>query len=827
LGSLVLGACSSYDLAPAYRIRRGFRRERLSYRATALNTRRLATWFAEQGVAKGDRVLVWAPNMPEYAVVLFGAWLAGVVIVPVDVRTRPDVLARLTAAARPVMAFRSRFQDAEFPPPVVQTLVLEELLPLISDRPPLESAPSVARDDLAEIIFTSGTTGTPKGAMITHGNLLSEISAMQRLIPLDERDRALSVLPLSHVLEQTIGFLLPFVSGTSVAYLQRTNAIAIRKTMQEEHTTCVVLVPELIRLMTARIEGRVRDEGKTRTWEVAHHLAPYLPVPLRRVLFRRVLKELGGALRVLGSGGAPLDPALAETWERMGVEVIQGYGLTETTAACTCNSHNARRLDSVGRPIPGLDVRIGDEDEILVRGPTVTPGYFEDPAKTADTIVDGWLHTGDVGRFDEDGFLHLTGRLAFRIVLPDGRNVYPEDVEQALNAHPLVKDSCVVRTGGPAGERVHAVLLTDSPDRAGDIVREVNRGLASHQQIAEYTAWSEPDLPRTAVLKPDRKRILAAVQQRRSNRLEAADGAVAEPASDPLANLIARTADVRPDHVRDDVEIGSDLGLDSLGRIELVSAIEGEMGRAVDEMAVGPATTVKQLRELVDAGEPRGAEVPRPRWLRTWWARLTGHGLQWLASRIQDVWIRVEVIHGDRARELPFPALLVFNYEGPYAPLLMLRAIPAHLRRRVAIAVDSRLWKGRERWQGALLSAAVQAFPFEKSGGAVRASLEETADWLDAGYAVIISPEGDPEHRGELLPFLEGTGLLAVEMRAPIVPFRIEGYWRAFEDDPPFPHLPVRRTRARVIVGDTLHIPPGTSYREATAMARRALIDTA
>lgn len=188
--------------------------------------------------------------------------------------------------------------------------------------------------------------------------------------------------------------------------------------------------------------------------------------------------------------------------------------------------------------------------------------------------------------------------------------------------------------------------------------------------------------------------------------------------------------------------------------------------------------------------------------------------------------MRLEVVHPERAAEVPLPAILIFNYQGPYAALVVLRALPPPIRSRVAIAADARLWRGRERWQGLLGALAVQAFPFVKSGGAVRPSLEEFGRWLDDGYAVIMSPEGDPEIDGEILPFLGGTGLMAVEMRVPVVPFRLEGYHRLFPRDPQFPYLPHRRGRVRLIVGEPLTFPKTTSYQEATDRARRALIET-
>jgi long-chain acyl-CoA synthetase len=479
----------------------------------------------------------------------------------------------------------------------------------------------------------------------------------------------------------------------------------------------------------------------------------------------------------------------------------------------------------VGKPIPGVELQIADDGEILLRGPTVTSGYFRNPDLTRQVFTDGWFHSGDVGHVDADGFLHIGGREAFKIVLPDGRNVYPEDVERALNLHPLVRDSCVVGIERDGGERVHAALLTTAPERGAEIVRETNRQLEAQQQIAGYTVWEEEDFPRTATLKVDRKLVRQAVE-----REQATVAGVRPPessaATDPLTAVVARTAGRPPSDIHDAAELGADLGLDSLGRVELLAAVEEELGRVVDELRVTAQTTVGELRRLVAEGSPGGPSVRFPRWQRSGWARAVGRVLLWLAFRIQDRWVRLEVVHPERAATLPFPSLLIFNYQGPYAPLTMLRAIPAHLRDRVALANDSRVWEGRDRWQGILSGFGAQAFPFAKSGGAVRPSLEELGRWLDDGYAVIISPEGEPEVEGELLPFLGGTGLIAIEMRVPVVPFRLENYWRLFPREQRFPYLPTRRGRARLIVGEPLHFPETMPHAQATERARQALIET-
>ncbi len=825
LGELVLEAAERYGDDVAFQVRRGFRLERLTFRQVGQRTRQVAGWLTAHHLVPGERVVVWAPNMPEYALLYFGAWLAGIVVVPIDLRTRQEVLDRFVAAARPRLGFKSRTLEGTFGPPVAETFVLEELFEHVRDGAPLASLPDVGPDSLCEVAFTSGTTGVPKGVVLRHGNLLAEIEGLRVAFPLKRGYRALSVLPLSHILELTITLLHSYSSGMQVTYVPRLNAATIARALRESRTTCMAVVPELLRLMLAGMERRARQEGQWARWQTAHRLAERLPHPLRRLLFRPVHRALGGHLQFFGVGGAPLNPHLAQAWERMGVRVFEGYGLTETSGAATLNNWRRQRLGTVGRPIPGVQVRIGDEGEILLRGPTVTSGYYENPALNAAAFVDGWFRSADVGFFDAEGFLHVSGREAFKIVLPDGRKVYPEDVEQTLNRHPLVKESCVVGVSRDGGETVHAVLLTDAPAQAGEIVRATNGLLEDHQQIMGFTVWSEEDFPRTPTLKVDRKLVREAVERRLATAAALRPAGPLQPA-DPLLAVVARVAGRSPSEIHDGLDLGAGLGLDSLGRVELLAAIEEELGRAVDELRVGPQTTVAELRRLVEASAVEEEAPVGTRWPRAWWARLLRPLLLGIAFRLQDRWLRLEVVHPERAARLPTPALLIFNYQGPYIPLAMLRALPPRLRSRVAIAADARLWQGRDRWQGVIAALAAQAFPFQKSGGVVGPSLEELGRWLDDGYAVIVSPEGEPEPDGEVLPFQGGTGLMAVEMQVPIVPFKVEEYWPLFPPDPRFPFLPHRRGTFRLIVGEPLTFPKGMSYREATERARQALIET-
>ncbi|MGH2366862.1 MAG: AMP-binding protein, partial [Chloroflexota bacterium] len=288
LGDLVLESAATFGYDVAFQVRRGFRLERITFRQSLRLAQQAAGWLTAKGLAPGDRLAVWSPNMPEYAVLYFGAWLAGMVVVPIDVRTGPEVLNRFVANAGARLGFKSRALEGTFGPPVEETVALEDLFDLIEDAPALDPLPAVDRESLCEIAFTSGTTGVPKGVMLTHGNLLAETAALHEGFPLQRNYRALSLLPLSHALEQAISLLLTYTSGVRVTYVPRVNAVTIARALREDRITCLVIVPELLRLLLAGIERRARQEGKWRRWQLAHRVAPHLPFPLRRLLFRPV-----------------------------------------------------------------------------------------------------------------------------------------------------------------------------------------------------------------------------------------------------------------------------------------------------------------------------------------------------------------------------------------------------------------------------------------------------------------------------------------------------------------------------------------------------------
>ena len=506
---------------------------------------RLAAWrLRTLGLQPGDRLLTWSPSAPELPAVYFGAIRAGVVLVPLDLRMAPDAIERIAAKAEPKHLALGTGRDAPdprdarldaFPTTTVDALTAEPDGSFPADwEAQLAAWPRPTRDQLFELVFTSGTTGAPKGVMLTHGNILASIEAMHRVIPPLEH-RIVSLLPLSHLLEQAVGLFYATDVGADILYVRSRNPRVIFEAIRDHRTTSMIVVPQVLDLMWAGVQREVDRSGRAAMFDRLRAVARHLPYRVRRLMFRRVHAGFGGGMRLLVSTAAFLPPVLQQAWEDMGVVVIQGYGSTECGfAACTTREDHG--LGTVGRSMPPVELKLADDGEILVHGPNVFGGYWHDEVATAAAFTaEGWYRTGDIGRFDPDGRLILMGRTKDIIVLPNGLNVYPEDIENALRVAGI-RDSVVVET---QPGRIEAVVLAPgshglpqggeapgggtgaagTPGETRDpaairaeieaAIRIANRTLAVHQRVAGWRLWPDADFPRTHTLKVKRDQIRA------------------------------------------------------------------------------------------------------------------------------------------------------------------------------------------------------------------------------------------------------------------------------------------------------------------------------
>jgi long-chain acyl-CoA synthetase len=770
-----------YGDRPALLIKPGFRTRSWSYHDLVDIAPRVARVFADMGLERGDRVVIWAVNRPEWGLAYLGAVHAGIVLVPLDVRSAPDFAAKIAqrTGAKAVLASQLTQQQAEdLQLPVI---LIESIPDRAREAPPLPPA-EVGPDDLVEVVFTSGTTGDPKGAMITHRNLVSNASVLRQVFPFRDDERLLSILPLSHLFEQTCGFLAPLFAGASIVYpVSRQPAVLIR-TFREFGVTMLLVVPAGLKLLDNAIERRVDAGGKRATFERLHRLARHLPRPLKRLLFRPVLAGFGGKFRTLAIGAAALETGLATRWQNMGFDVLQGYGATELSPVVSFTHPIRNRLGTVGEPIPGVEVRIGDDGEVLVRGENVFAGYWEDPQATAAVLdSDGFYHTGDIGELDADGFLTLRGRKKDMLAMPDGTKVYPEDIEAVLTHDERVRDAAVVGWQPPGSDlKVHAAFLLDDPSLADAIVHDANAQLGAHQQIRSHSIWPEEDFPRTPTLKIKKRVVLQRLTDdlagTRPAAAAAAGGSERPPAAGTpatVASLVASVAGVALAAASSDATLSTDLNMDSLARVELLGVIEEELGAFVDDGDLDPDTTVGQLTTMVEKARDAKRETGIFGWPLSPLVRAVGIGFQTLFMvPVFALIYRVRVTGLEHLRGLQGPVLFTPNHHLHNDVGIILTRFPLGWRWQLstAAAADDIFGNPIRGFASAVIG---NAFPLAREG-AVRRSLELLGARLDRGFSILIFPEGKLTVGGPLQPFKTGTGLVAVEGATPVVPMRLK-----------------------------------------------------
>jgi long-chain acyl-CoA synthetase len=526
-------AVSRYGDRPALSMRRDDATlEAWTYREFERRARIAAWRLRALGLEPGDRILTWSPSCPELAATYFGAMRARLITVPLDMRMSPDAISGVVASAGPRRLILGTGHDAPNPADAgleaFPTTTVDEIAADPDDTFPADWEAQLAAweapkpEEIFELIFTSGTTSAPKGVMLGHDNVVASVHSFNSLVPPMEH-RLVSLLPLSHLLEQSVGLFYATSVGADIHYVRSRNPRVIFDALRERRVTSMVLVPQFIDLFWGSLQREVDKRGLTRVVAAIRPVARRMPVGVRRLLFRSIHSQLGGSFRLFLSAGAYLPPAVQQAWEDIGVTILQGYGSTETGTGC-CTTLDDHGLGTVGRPAEGMQVKLAEDGEILFKGPSLFHGYWNDPKTTAEAFTsDGWYRSGDIGRWDDHGRLILSGRKKDIIVLPNGFNVYPEDIENALRIAG-VRDAVVVET---EPGRIEAVVLAsavtaglpradaaavkhDPAALKGPLdaaVKAANGTLGANQRIAAWRLWPEDDFPRTHTLKVKRAAI--------------------------------------------------------------------------------------------------------------------------------------------------------------------------------------------------------------------------------------------------------------------------------------------------------------------------------
>jgi long-chain acyl-CoA synthetase len=780
----------------------GFRSRTFSYDDVGRAARGFAARLTAAGIVKGDKVVFFSENRPEWVVAFWGCLLTGVIVVPIDYRSSPDFLARV---ARIVTA-KAVLIGQEVPPlhdiPGVPAWRLQDLE--WGDGP--MPAVAIGRDDIAEIIFTSGATAEPKGVVITHKNVLANIVPVEHEVlkyrkwgrpffPL----RFLNLLPLSHMFGQAMATFIPPMLPGVVVFMRGYNPGEIVDQIRKRRVSVLVSVPKILDVLHEHVL-RV-DPAAALKFGTASALAAssndrpagggtrgaLVRIAKRWWRHRRAHRLFGMKFWAFIVGAAPLDAELESFWGELGFAVIQGYGLTETAPIVTLNHPFGTKRGSVGKAIAGVQVKIADDGEILVRGDNVTTGYFNAAEETARAFEDGWFHTGDIGEVSADGQVFIRGRKKEMIVTPEGLNVFPEDVERVLNHLPGVRDSAVVgvAVGSGSEERVHAVLVLETGVDPDAIVRAANAELADAQKIRRALVWPERDLPRT---EGTRKLKRAAIREWVKSGTTAPRAVQA--GTDALAALVAKYAG------RDDLSPTAtleELGLSSLERVELMVALEDKFQTRIDEGAFADAKSLGDLRTLVDRGTSAKDAPPEPvdfpSWNRAWPARAIRRVSlpTWILPLARlFAWTRVE--GREHLAHIDGPVIFASNHQSHMDAPVILASLPARLRYRLAPAMAKEFFKphffpaqyGRKAWftnsLNYYLSALFfNAFPLPQREAGARQTLRYIGEVLESGFSVLIFPEGRRSDDGTIDRFRPGVGMIAARLGVPVVPVRIDG----------------------------------------------------
>jgi long-chain acyl-CoA synthetase len=830
----------------AYVQRLGYRRVRWTYAQVGETAARFARELEGSGVGPGDRVFLWGPNCAEWVAAFAGCLLRGAVAVPMDFGAAPDFAARVAnqVQARYAVISSERELPASDAMHVTKMEGLAERLERHSGQ--AYSSPPLDRQAIAEILFTSGTTAEPKGVAISHGNILANLEPLELEIQKYRKYerpfhplRFLNVVPLSHVFGQFMGVFVPSSLISTVVFGDSLNPAEILRAIHDERVSLLIAVPRVIESLAAKIQRDIEATGKIEKFRREYAEAAKERFVWHMWRFRKIHRRFGWKFWAMISGGAALPAETEEFWNRLGFAVIQGYGLTETTSLVSVNHPFKIGRGSIGKVLDGREVKLDANGEILVRGKSVASGYWDKSGLHPLADGDGgWYRTGDLGAMDAVGNLYFKGRSKDLIVTPAGMNVYPGDLEAALRHEPEVADSLVfgMEHGGNA-EPFAVLLLRDAKAaNAAAIVERANQTLAEYQRIRRWWVWPESDFPRTGTGKPQAAAIRRAAEAATDGKNEPASGQETETI---LSELVGRARNAsgapQPEAARPDGTDAKSLGLDSLGRVELLGALEDRYQVELDQTKFAEARTVEDLQKLIGEAKPPG-EKPRfvfSRWPQHWpitWIRAAIYYLlTWPATHL----MAHPYVYGRKnLRGLHGPLIIVANHQMDYDVGFVLAALTPRLRYRMATAMwGERLVKQRHppkewfffrRWLWQigyyLMYALFNVFPLPKSA-LFRDSFRFAASLAERGYSILIFPEGDETPDGMIWPFRPGVGILVNDLRLPVLPMRIEGTYEIRKAGTRFN----RPGRVRVYVGKPIEFPEAGEPREIAKKIEEAV----
>jgi long-chain acyl-CoA synthetase len=835
----------------------------------------VAAWLVNRGVQPGARIAILAENHPRWVAAYLGIIAAGGAAVPLDTAYHADQVAKLLQDSGSSLLFcdLKHLQIAQeavtgLNVPLMLTEsgphpeTVSDLDSITSQTPANFNPVPRGPDDLASLLYTSGTTADPKGVMLTHANLLGEAEAVFAWAHIGPNDAVLGVLPLFHVLSQMANLLLPLVAGTRVVYLSTLNTTELLRALRERNITAFAVVPQFFYLIHDRIFKEVQQKGRLTRFAFGWMrritaLGRKLGFNPGRVLFRRIHDLFGKRMRLLVTGGSRFDPKIGRDFYSLGIDVLQAYGLTETSGGAFVNPPDDNVIGSVGKPLKGVEAKIiepqASEDglpasgEIILRGPIVMKGYWNRPDATAEVLKDGWLYTGDLGYIDPRGNLFITGRKKEVIILANGKNIYPEEIEAHYLQSPFIKEMCVMGLEGTAGsEKLYAVIVPSfevlrqrKVVNAKEVIRFDVEGLsaklASTKRISGYEIWQD-DLPRTTTRKLKRfeieKRVRAGKHGDAGDELAPVKPLTAEEASwlekaniQRALKVIREFSPSPPDVIRPSDNLELDLGLDSMRRVELLVSVEQELGGDVDESQLAGIYTVRELLDAVtesaasgkqaskqqfagwsavlreDPTDPAVLAITKPRFFTDRVIYLTAHFLR-LVWRVRSS-ISVEGLE-NIPRQGAY--LLCSNHQSFIDPAILLAVLPLPIIQRLFAVGTSEIFGSGIMLRVARIMRTVVVDPDANLVPAMRAG----AYGLRHGLGLVLYPEGERSIDGTPKTFKKGAAILSIHLQVPIVPIAVDGIYDSWPRGKPFQKF----APIKIKIGTPMMPPPEAEASE-------------
>jgi long-chain acyl-CoA synthetase len=832
----------------AMRIERNGRKEMYTFEDVRELTMRVAGFLANKGIKQGDRVILFSNNMPEWGMTYFGILKAGATAVPIDpassveeivnfakaaevsaivlspklAEENPDLEGKLRSGDTPVpmspkgekSSVAGDGGDKSVPAPSVWTFdeVFEMPDELEESKRLALLPPKVLSNAVASLIFTSGTTGKPKAVMLSHKNFTNMISMLSSVLDMDITDGVLSVLPMHHTFEFSAGFLTPFSNGTQITYLDDLTAEELSHAIENGHVTGMVGVPALWEMLHRRIKTRLRERGD---WiaDLADNMIDFnawirdnTPFNFGPIVFFPIHQGMGGKMRYLISGGSALSAKVQKDLHGLGFTVLEGYGLTESSPVLTVSRPGNKLLKgSVGKPLPGVEVKIDDPDangvgEVLARGQNVMLGYYNDQEATDAAMKDRWLRTGDLGRIDEDGNLYIVGRSKDVIIDSNGKNIYPDEIEELYSKFELIKELSVV--GLPdedGGEKIASLVVPDYEKEIALSRAEVNKRIEEHfREVSANLPFFKRvkvlhvtpfELPRTATRKVKRPEVVGMLQSLEDRNRRRTKAAVESKGDDNvlwLRKIVASVSNRPLSDIAAEDKL-ADLGFDSLMFVELQAAVEDAGGRVLSPDSLNEVQTVRELLTAVNrvdrskrlADEPKAEEKQEddeiyvPLLVRKVGNAVVDLAQDTLYSNVLDTTIEGE---GNVPQHVNF--IVAPNHASHIDTGLVKRALGKDVAEQTVAVAAADYWFDT-KYKRAYMNNFTTLVPIERTGS-LRQSLRHVTQILHEGYNALIFPEGTRSTTGEIAEFKPVIGYLVLNQKIGILPMYLWGTFEAY-----------------------------------------------